>query len=284
MRIYKDFASSHIPGGSQSQSSTIVGITSTRQGQSPIKKRARFIPPSIVNSSAQLVETSYRQQGARTHTHKDNKIQLSHMQKRRSPRLKATMNHEEDNQIERNGVEGDQNETQIKSSTQLAKTSYTEQCARTHHHKDNKIQLTHIQKRRSPRLKVAMANEEDNGVEGNEVEGDQNKTQNEEQQGPEIQEKQPSNIETSSEGEVESIKSKTRGPTLCAMRASKENHDSPSQAEIFVTTCRGNQRKQLDAETSNKIDKIQLQPSNLYLELRSMTKFVVMEEMSLYLL
>ncbi|KAF7842068.1 uncharacterized protein G2W53_004366 [Senna tora] len=296
----------------------IVGITSNKQGQSPIKKTARFIPPSIVNSSAQLAETSYGQQ-----------------------------------------------------------------CARTRPRKDKKIQLTHIQKRRSPRLKVAMANEEDNGVEGSEVEGDQNKTQNEEQQGPEIQEKQPSNIEASSEGEVESNKSKTRGPTLCAkskyilhaqaeryvmktineawrihkcrvksshftkyrtdaerlknrplsipetqfkklikywktekvkklsemnttnralqkwphrvgptsfarirerLRASKENHDSPSQAEIFVTTRRGNERKQLDAETSNKIDKIQLQPSNLYLELRSMAKFVVMEEMSLYLL
>ncbi|KAF7841918.1 uncharacterized protein G2W53_004216 [Senna tora] len=303
---YKDFASSHIPGGSQSQSSKVVGITSNKQGQSPIKNRARFIPPSIVNSSAQLAETSYGQQWARTR-----------------PR------------------------------------------------KDKKIQLMHIQKRRSPRLKVSMANEEDNGVEGSEVEGDQNKTQNEEQQGPEIQEKQPSNIEACSEGEVESNKSKTRGPTLCAkvhgrifeerdqiifnanlqpkgpsdqalkrlknrplsipetqfkklikywktekvkklsemnttnralqkwphrvgptsfarirerLRASKENHDSPSQAEIFVTTRRGNQRKQLDAETSNKIDKIQLQPSNLYLELRSMAKFVVMEEMSLYLL
>ncbi|KAF7826469.1 hypothetical protein G2W53_017633 [Senna tora] len=273
------------------ESSKIVGITSNKQGQSPIKKRARFIPPSIVNSSAQLAET------------------------------------------------------------------YGQQCARTRPRKDKKIQLTHIQKRRSPRLKVAMANEEDNGVEGSEVEGDQNKTQNEEQQGPEIQEKQPSNIEASSEGEVESNKSKTRGPTLCAkskyilhaqaeryvmktineawrihkcrvksshftkyrtdaerlknrplsipetqfkklikywkiekvkklsemnttnralqkwphrvgptsfarirerLRASKENHDSPFQAEIFVTTRRGNQRKQLDAETSNKIDKIEL--------------------------
>ncbi|KAF7808065.1 putative transposase, Ptta/En/Spm, plant [Senna tora] len=310
-------------------SSKIVGITSNKQGQSPIQKRARFIPPSIVNSSAQLAETSYRQQ-----------------------------------------------------------------CARTHPHKDKKIQLTHIQKRRSPRLKVAIANEKDNEVEGSEVEGDQNKTQNKEQQGPEIQEKQPSNIEASSEGEAESNKSKTRGPTLCAKvhgrifeereqiifnanwqpigpsdqalsnfssflgtiarthvqyilhaqaeryvmktineawrihkcrvkishftkyrtdaerlknrrlsipetqfkklikywkiekvkRASKENHDSPSQVEIFVTPRRGNQRKQFDAETSNKIDKIQLQPSNLYLELRSMAKFVVMEEMSLYLL
>ncbi|KAF7801122.1 uncharacterized protein G2W53_045061 [Senna tora] len=346
-----------------SEDTKIVGITSNKQGQSPIKKRARFIPPSIVNSSARLAETSYGQQ-----------------------------------------------------------------CARTRPRKDKKIQLTHIQKRRSTRLKVAMANDEDNGVEGSEVEGDQNKTQNEEQQGPEIQEKQPSNIEASSEGEVESNKSKTRGPTLCAkvhgrifeereqiifnanwqpigpsdqaligrnslrqgekkfgimsiqsifyaqaeryvmktineawrvhkcrvksshftkyrtdaerlknhplsipetqfkklikywktekvkklsamnttnralqkwphrvgptsfarirgrLRASKENHDSPSQAEIFVITRRGNQRKQLDAETSNKIDKIQLQPSNLYLELRSMAKFVVMEEMSLYLL
>ncbi|KAF7841913.1 putative transposase, Ptta/En/Spm, plant [Senna tora] len=148
---FLDFAFSHIPGGSQSQSSKIVGITSNKQGQSPIKKRARFIPPSIVNSSAQLAETSCGQQ-----------------------------------------------------------------CARTRPCKDKNIQLTHIQKRRSPRLKVAMANEEDNGVEGSEVEGDQNKTQNEEQQGPEIQEKQPSNIEASSEGEVESNKSKTRGPTLCA--------------------------------------------------------------------
>ncbi|KAF7812455.1 putative transposase, Ptta/En/Spm, plant [Senna tora] len=365
---YKDFAFSHKPGGSQSQ----------RQGQSPIKKRARFIMPSIVNSSAQLAETSYRQQGARTHTHKDNKIQLSHMQKRRSPRLKAAMTREEDNQIERNGV------------------------------KDNKIQLTHIQKRQSPRLKVAMGEVESNKsktrgptlcakVHGRIFEereqiifnanwqpigpSDQAlsnfssflgtiarthvycpltynswkellKTRREEIWDyvnskyilhaqaeryvmktineawrihkcrvksshftkyrtdaeclknrplsiPEIQFKKLIKYwKTEKVKKLSEMNTTNRalqkwphrvGPTSFArirerLRASKENHDSPSQAEIFVTTRRGNQRKQLDAETSNKIDKIQLQPSNLYLELRNMAKFVVMEEMSLYLL
>ncbi|KAF7810257.1 hypothetical protein G2W53_037000 [Senna tora] len=146
-----------------------VRLPTSSRGLGPQRRVSLVNPVRRMSRKGRLEQIPIERQTARTNTRKDNKIQLTHMQKRRNLRLKAVMTNEEDNQIEGNGVKGDQNETQIKSSTHLAKTSYRQQGARTHPCKDNKIQLTHMQKRRNPRLKAAMANEKDNGV-------DQNKT------------------------------------------------------------------------------------------------------------